>query len=89
MLTSILQDILTPTDITQLKFQLSDFLSISPQDDREISFLWHDCQGRIKDKMKELAISRYQKALSNRQGPVDPDYEPSSQGSKSPSHDSS
>ena len=80
MLTNILQDI----HLTQLKFQLSEFLSISQEDDREISFLWDDYQALIGVEMKALAISRYRGALKP-EGPVDPDYEPSSQGF----HDSS
>ena len=88
MLTRILQDILTPTDLTQLRFRLSDFIGVSPEDDREVSFKWHHYHMRIENEMKYLAISRYRETFKKRGGPADPDYQPPSQDSKSSSQDS-
>lgn len=83
MLTSILQDLLTPMK-PQIEFQLSEILDIAPADNRTIHFGWDDYQHQIKDKIQGLAVFRCRKALYERIGLTDIrdcNYQPSSQDS--------
>ncbi|KAH0541714.1 hypothetical protein FGG08_003806 [Glutinoglossum americanum] len=74
----------TLADLPQLKFQLSDFLDVAPENERTISFEWDDYRSLIKHKIKQLAVYRCQEMLKDRAGLTDirdRDYQPSSEGS--------
>ncbi|KAI9760239.1 MAG: hypothetical protein M1840_002582 [Geoglossum simile] len=74
----------TLADLPQLKFQLSDFLDVAPENERTISFDWDDYRSYMKQKIKQLAVLRCQEMLHDRAGPTDirdRDYQPSSEGS--------
>ncbi|KAI9773366.1 MAG: hypothetical protein M1840_007581 [Geoglossum simile] len=77
-------DICTPTDPPQLQFRLSDFLDITPENERTISFRWDNFLFFLQDSIKELAVLRYYNMLrlrAKQAGIRDHDYQPSSQGS--------
>ena len=63
MLTSILQDLHTPANPPELEFWLSDFLDVTPEDDRRITFNWWKCMEAMKTEIISQAIWRYEGML--------------------------
>jgi hypothetical protein len=55
-------------------------MEVPPENDCEISFKWDEYRLLIKDKIKELAVSRCRKMLRKRARSLgdarDPDYQP-------------
>ncbi|KAL2220341.1 hypothetical protein M432DRAFT_653532, partial [Thermoascus aurantiacus ATCC 26904] len=78
-----------PTNLSRITFQLSDFMTIKPGDDRTIKFKWNKLQTQMQTVLKELAMSRYRNMIKDyhqRQGTVkDDDYHPSGEESQTSS----
>ncbi|KAI9864844.1 MAG: hypothetical protein M1813_002614 [Trichoglossum hirsutum] len=69
------------TEQPQLEFKLSNFLDITAENERTISFEWDEYRLLVEDKVKQLAVLRCQEMLEDRAGLTDlrdSDYEPSS-----------
>ena len=68
VLTETLQDLHIPEEPPQLEFKLSEFLDVTAENERVISFAWGEYQLLIEDKIKELAVFRCQQMLKHRAG---------------------
>ncbi|KAH0542242.1 hypothetical protein FGG08_003364 [Glutinoglossum americanum] len=70
-------DLYSLTNPTQLGLRLSDFMTVGPENDRDITFNWKDYQRSLKEQIRDLAVYRYQKQRDPRlDNHNDPDYHP-------------
>jgi len=70
--------LLPPDDPSQVRFRLSDFLLVTPIEDRTITFDWGNFRHLLKVKLRTLAVSRCRAMLRarNRTEEADQDYQP-------------
>ena len=71
--------LLPPDDPSQVRFRLSDFLLVTPTEDRTITFDWGKFRNLLKVKLRTLGVSRCCAMLRarNRAEKADQDYQPS------------
>ncbi|KAI9779347.1 MAG: hypothetical protein M1839_007455 [Geoglossum umbratile] len=73
-------ELLGTTAVPPIKFQLTDFLDISPESDCTINLNWDDYKALLRGRIKALAVFRCQMAMKERSGKEnlrDQDYIPS------------